>query len=487
MGALRLAATFAAALLLSGCAGRYFEAASDPAPTPRYALADLPQKEIWTGVIFNGNKIGFSRLKVEALPDSSRYRLETESSIRIRLLGFDKRVLLRSSDVVREDLSLVSFRSDYLIDGSELKLVGEANPGELRVTIDSGSSRSVQKLPIVGKVYPASALALLPVVEGLRIGARYTLNVYNGEVQRLSEAVQTVEAWETSKLFEGPAFKVTTDMLGLSSTSWIDVKGRPLLELGLNGVLISALEDESHARSYLAAAAVNQDDVLVEWSLVKPQAPISAPRSVKHLSIALSGPAVKAPVSDARQRCRASGSRWMCEIDANNGEASAEVPPRYLGSSITVRPKDPAIAALARQVAPPALPPADKIQAILAWMGQNIRKEAADVFSARDVLDQRRAECQGHSYLYASLARAARMPTRIVNGLVYSEEHGGFLYHTWAETLVDGRWRAVDPTFGQSEADATHVALLEGEESADLLPITEWVGNTRIEVLSAGR
>ncbi len=487
MRALRAAAALALAVLLAGCAGRYFQSAGDEAPSVRYALTDLPQKEIWTGVIFNGNKIGFSRLKVEALPGSSQYRLETESSIRLRLLGFDKRIILRSSDVVRDDLSLVSFHADHVIDGSELKLEGEVKDRELWVAINAGGESSEQKLPLQGPVYAASALALYPILKGLNIGAQYNLNVYDSEVQKLAEAVQRVEAWEKSPLFEGAAFKVVTEMMGLTSTAWIDTKGRPLLELGLNGVLVSGLEDEKTARNYLAAAAVNQDDVLVEWSLVKPKGSVPDPRTVKHLSIALSGPAAKAPLSDARQRCSASESRWMCDIDATNGEAATEVPPRYLGSSITVRPKDSAIAALARQIAPPALPPADRIRAILAWMGQNIRKEAADVFSARDVLDQKRAECQGHSYLYASLARAVGMPTRIVNGLVYSDEYGGFLYHTWAETLVDGHWRAVDPTFGQTEADATHVALVEGEESADLLPITDWVGNTRIEVLKAGR
>jgi hypothetical protein len=70
-----------------------------------------------------------------------------------------------------------------------------------------------------------------------------------------------------------------------------------------------------------------------------------------------------------------------------------------------------------------------------------------------------------------------------MNGLVYSEELQGFAYHTWAESLVGGRWRAVDPTFSQAQADATHIALVEGEQPADLLPLSEWVGRTAIRVL----
>jgi len=116
-------------------------------------------------------------------------------------------------------------------------------------------------------------------------------------------------------------------------------------------------------------------------------------------------------------------------------------------------------------------------------MDQNIRKQPADVFSALDVLDQKRAECQGHAYLYAALARAAGIATRVANGLVYSPEHRGFLYHTWAESLAEGRWQAVDPTFGQPEADATHIALVYGETLGDLVPLADWVGKLRATVL----
>jgi len=75
--------------------------------------------------------------------------------------------------------------------------------------------------------------------------------------------------------------------------------------------------------------------------------------------------------------------------------------------------------------------------------------------------------------------------TRVVNGLVYSSEHGGFLYHSWAESFVEGSWRAVDPTFNQAEADATHIALVHGEGLTELVPLVDWVGNTRIKVLDA--
>ena len=90
-----------------------------------------------------------------------------------------------------------------------------------------------------------------------------------------------------------------------------------------------------------------------------------------------------------------------------------------------------------------------------------------------------RGECQSHTYLFAALARAVAIPTRIVNGLVYSKEYAGFLYHAWPEVYV-GEWRALDPTFGQSEVDATHIKLTEGAKEGPF-GLMEFFGKLAID------
>src|SRR3972149_12171531 len=101
----------AAVFLASGCPGRFFRDAGPPPLPPRYTLATLPYKEIWTGVIFNGAKIGFSHFRVE--PAAELHRLRSEATMRLRFLGFDKSIRLRAEDWVRDDPSLESFPSAY--------------------------------------------------------------------------------------------------------------------------------------------------------------------------------------------------------------------------------------------------------------------------------------------------------------------------------------------------------------------------------------
>ncbi len=442
-------------IFLSGCASQYFrDAGAPPLQAPRYSLAGLPQPEYWTGVVFNGAKIGFSHTRV-APAGGDLYELQGEAVLRFRLLGYEKRVQVRTLDTVDENAHLVRFSYPYLLDDTEQEVSGEVREGRLRYRVSTAGRPSEQKEETLsGNLYPSGALGLLPVLEGLRVGKEFQWQVFNGETQGIDRAEQRILAYEASDLFSGNAFKVQTDMLGLHSTTWIDERGLPVLELGLNGVIVSALEDERTAKSYLTSAALNN---------------LRDPRRARYLKFTLFALSpTRVPLSDSRQRCDGSALDRVCEINAESDSAGDATGPEALLPSSSVQSRDPMIRKLAQLIAGQRTSAADKVDAVLAWLDRNIAKEAVDTFSALDVLDAKRGECQGHAYLYAALMRALDVPTRVVNGLVYSSEYQGFLYHTWAESLVDSGWRAVDPTFNQSRADATHIALVRGETLSDL-------------------
>jgi hypothetical protein len=313
-------------------------------------------------------------------------------------------------------------------------------------------------------------------------------SVLHGETQAVAEAEQEVLAYETSKLFAGAAFKVTTRSLGLETTTWIGADGRPLFELALHGVMISALEDEERAKRYLVAANLNRDEALLAFSLLR-SPPLEDSRSISHLAIALDGVPPQIGVSDdAVQRCARAGMRLDCTVDRNApsaDEAPARLAP-YLRPTFAVTSADPEIVQLARQLEAGAGDPPGRIASILAWMDANIGKAALDAFTASDVLRERRAECQGHAYLFAALARAMGIPARVVNGIVFSAEHGGFVYHTWNEAHLAGEgWRALDATFGQARADATHLKLIEGETLAELAPLAGMIGRASVASVRA--
>ncbi|MEQ8859913.1 MAG: transglutaminase domain-containing protein [Pseudomonadales bacterium] len=76
------------------------------------------------------------------------------------------------------------------------------------------------------------------------------------------------------------------------------------------------------------------------------------------------------------------------------------------------------------------------------------------------LLDEPRGDCSEYADLLTTLARSLGIPARTVFGLAYADgEPPAFRFHAWNELLVDGRWRAVDPTWNQLRIDATHIPL----------------------------
>jgi len=485
----RLLCLMALALLLPACQSLYFEPlAQAPEPPPRQTLADWPDREYWNAVVFNGEKIGFSHLALAAAARPGLFEIRSDAAFALRFFGFDKRVNLKSYDLVRADLDLVAFRYEYVIDGNAVALEGERRGDILAVTIAQANTTARQSLDVRGPLYPVAATALYPSIRGLAPGREFRYPVYSGELQKISEVTQRIVAYERSALFEGEAFRVETALEGYRVETWLSPRGAPLLEIAMNGVLISGREDEARARSYLAAASLNKSEALIDFALVRPERPISAPRKVTMMRIAISGAAGTVPSSDL-QRCEREAGETICTVrTADSAPAisasAATADPRNLASSFTVTARDPAIVATAREIVGSADDAREQSRRLLAWMQNHIRVSPADVWTAADVLNKREAECQGHAYLFAALARAVGIPTRVVNGIVYTEDFDGFLYHTWVESLVRGRWLPIDPTFGSMPADATHIKLVEGESLAELTRLVDWIGRVKLRVLT---
>ena len=81
--------------------------------------------------------------------------------------------------------------------------------------------------------------------------------------------------------------------------------------------------------------------------------------------------------------------------------------------------------------------------------------------------------------LYVALARALGLPARTAAGVVYVR--GRFYYHAWPEVWL-GQWVAVDPTFGQFPADASHLRFVVGG-LARQVELMRLIGQLRLTVV----
>lgn len=207
-------------------------------------------------------------------------------------------------------------------------------------------------------------------------------------------------------------------------------------------------------------------------------------RGAQAMTVAIRG--VPGLVVDTRQT-RLGDDRWRIVAVPEPGDGADLPAPDEIESLLAgdafVQARHPRIRRQARALTSLDETPAARAQAIYQWTFESLDKvPVASLPSALAVLESRRGDCNEHTVLFAALARAADLPTRIAIGLVWSEELDAFGYHAWPEVWTGDGWLAMDPTLGQERADATHIKLLGGSVLA-WRELLAYLGRIDIEVL----
>lgn len=477
--------------LLTSCAPKYFT----PVPGDAFARKDLQALsglELWHGFVFNGEKVGFARLKVEPEAGGQAYTLFSEASLRIRFLGMGKTVHIKSEDRVAPDLSLISFQYEQTIDEKTLALEGGIRNGLLSVVQQSGRETKTSETKISSPLYPSGGINLYPVFRGMKTGADYAYPVYDPQTQSIVDVSQSVVAFEESRrLGIEPSFKVETRMSGHVVESWINLQGETVFERGMGGVLITFKESEKGAKNFLAEASMSKKDLIYDFSLIRTDKPITCPRKADFLEATVEIPEnTLSPLQSSRQNVspqqQDKKTVWLYRIskaapvvpDAPRQALNAKDRYLFLAPSHHIESDHPEIIETARKAVAGTQTPREKVERLTSWVANEIKDEPVDSFSALEVLHNRKGECQAHTLLYTAMARALGIPTRLAGGIVYMEEMG-FLYHAWAESFVDD-WLPVDATFNQIPVDATHIKLVEGPDWISLLPMGSVIGGVGI-------
>ncbi len=147
---------------------------------------------------------------------------------------------------------------------------------------------------------------------------------------------------------------------------------------------------------------------------------------------------------------------------------------RYSKATLAVESDHPEIVKLSKRLVGGVSDPFEAAKAINAWVYANMKRDyGASSDRASDVLRQMKGDCTEHALLSVALLRAAGIPARRVDGVVYLRNEDGvpaLYWHEWVGAWIGDRWVDLDPTFNQPIADATHFALGE-EGGAEITPL----------------
>lgn len=450
-------------------------------------LAGPPAGERWFGIYFSDERTGFTRLKISEVP--AGYLIESDSSVKMSGFGFSREASARESYQVNRDLSLRSFEVSQTIDGSPMKLTGLVGAKALSVTTETKGNRRVKTLPVKGRVYPPAVLNLYPLMQKAVAGKKFRVTMFDPEGVALKEVRITALGFET--LDGQDVLHLRNNLYPfVDNDIWVDSSGNTLRESVRDGWIDTRAEKVDEARVFLAEAAIGKKDLLLDFSLIPVDKSLEHPATLRSLTVEFSGFAENLPlISDSVQKAeRLDGTlvRFTVEVGTppaacTPSAAETTAPQNYLEATERILTADPGIVQRTKEILAETKDSRQMVEKLVSWVAENVTESTTNSQSPLETLEKRNGNCQSQALLYASLARAAGIPTRFVSGLVYAEGKG-FLYHSWAESYV-GFWLPVDPTFGEVPVNATHIKLVEGDAPGDLAPLADLVGKIRARVV----
>lgn len=459
------------------------------APPPPITLRSTDKitesMEEWWGVFYRGVKIGYASQTIK--PENTGYQVHDRSNFRLQLLGITRQVSTYLNMAVDQEWTLQRFYFELDSNDVKFKVRGHVTPGKLALEVESGGNTTKRELPLSQAPYLVAALKPYVATQQLEPGKEHFFLTFDPST--LSQQVTTVviEGRETIRIDDRlePAMRIRQTFKGISVTSWLDGAGRTLKEETPAGFSL-VRQGQRDAQGFSDSRAVRID--LIAQTAIAPDKPILSPEQKNRVKLKFGGinlsnfPLVNAgrqKLNDNQLEIRREKIDPMSSIQFPVRERMLD---SYLQPTPFSQSDHPRIRALAQELVRGEKDARKAALRIKDWVYKEIAKEpTVSIPNALEVLQSRKGDCNEHTVLFNSLARAAGIPAKTVVGVVYLR--GAFYYHAWSEVWL-GQWVSLDPVLNQFPADPTHVKFLEGEIDRQI-DILQLIGNLKIQVIEA--
>lgn len=441
-------------------------------------LAAPPLGETWFSINMNGERVGFSHMEIRKTPEG--YRITSEGGAKMLVLGFSREATSHEQYELNKDLSLKSFTINQTIDKSPMNVAGTVTGRAIRVTIATNGGKSEKTIKAKGLVYPPPAINLVPLLQGFAPGRKYRVQMLDTEAIKLKDVEIRGVGIENRNGIE--ALHMQNDLYTfVDNDIWMERNGNTIEESVRDGMIVTKAEKPEDAKRFLLEDAVAKRDMILDFSLVTIDKPLPNPAGLKRLTIELTGYPSQAKLPEGPGQSAVRISPDTARFAMTSPLARSDASPlteddrtRYLAATPRINSDDPELSAIRDELLAKSGSRRESAEILAKWVAAHLNDSVRDSQTAKESFKSREGNCQSHARLYLSLARGAGIPSRMVSGLYYAEGKG-FMYHSWAESHIDG-WIALDPTFGQFPADITHIRLVEGDEPADLAPLSGIIG-----------
>jgi hypothetical protein len=448
------------------------------------AARELEERDEWMGIYAQGQKIGYSTTRVSR--GQTGFLVEERATLRLSLLGIPREV--RSTTRVRATDGFLLEGFEISVESGATRFEARAEMGDsvLAVEISSAGRLRRTQLPVKEMPWVPQTLRYMLLLQGpLQEGKRFRVPMLD-PLTLTAEPMEIVVEGKDEMRWAGrdvSAWRLSYSWAGLRSRAWVSPEGEVLREEGFGGL---SMVRETREQALGEGWALGRGVDLFRAMSVPAQPALDRPRELSYLKVRFSGADLSSfSLAGGRQRRYGSEVEVIREdLMAVTSYALPHAPTSqlqgFLAPSPLIQSDDAAVQETFQRVLGGERDALKAVWLLLEWVHDNLEKlPTLSVPSAVEVLNTRQGDCNEHAVLFAALARAAGIPTKLCAGILYQD--GRFYYHAWNEVFL-GQWFSLDPILGQFPADATHVKFVEGELDSQAR-LVSLIGNLKAEIL----
>lgn len=470
--------------LLSIRMGIFNQPPAVPEVTSIKPTADFAGRETWKNILQNDKKIGFSHSNYTRTDNG--FRFSESLFMRINTMGMVQDIGLKTQGMLNSDFSLKSF--DFKIESGRFNFAAVGAIAEKILDLETRSAGSTQtyRINLTDDIYFTSGIVQAASAGNLKPGDRLSLKIFD-PIAMGQEPIhlQVQEPEEITIMGERQkALRIALAYKGAEQLAWIDADGNILREQGILGIIL----EKTSRQDATNGLPIQSSQDLTEVASIPANIDITDPKNLEQLRLEITGTGTyTGELHGGRQDFDAPFLTVTKESisPSRTDQAQAAFPTeliRFLEPSPFIQSDHVAIQRLAQELVQPDDTPLDKARKLITWMQAHIEKRPViSLPDALATLTNRAGDCNEYAVLFAALARAAGIPTKIEAGLVFLRQR--FFYHAWNSIFV-GEWITVDALFDQIPADVTHIRLASGMQE-DQLDILSLIGNVKIQILEA--
>ena len=454
---------------------------------------NMPQnpQESWYNLTLMNTKIGYMHISSEKTEYEGEEVDRNKINMVINLKGLGSDVTIERTHVEYIGPDLIPRHFLFISNESGLKQVeGRIVDGMAHIKTTLNGETTESEVPV-----PPDTISEYTGVEslfqqGLKIGDKRNFHVFSFDLLKPVKTEIEVEAQDIltyqSEEKQVYVLRQTMDMMnGITMRVWLDTDGVSYrTETPMMGPpMVTTKTDKG-----TALGDTEEVDIALKTRILPSgKYPTQNARNFEADVKLTSGSIADAIMSNSRQK-----------LDANSekaGRLSIQVPTvaaadcpdlpiqdaggKFLGASAYIQADAPAIRAKTEEILDGEVNSWRAAEKLCQWVHTAItEKKASGGFgSSLTALESLSGDCTEHTVLFIALARAAGIPARICSGIAFAQQDA-FYYHFWAEVYV-GRWVQMDPTWGQTVADANHIQLGGSTlESDNLVEFAEGIFRT---------